>query len=109
MERDLLTVSAIENITKKCVSKEILYNIKQSESTNTVYLKLKYYDGIQTTIRFSDHKTKRTKVKTVIVSKNTTVDLIERTIVKSCNDLKRLYLFAILGLTKLKQDKIKIK
>jgi len=100
----LLTAGCIENIVIKVLPKDFEYKIVESKATTSVYLTMNYGE-VSTTIRFADHHTDKTEVKTVIICDNTKVKLIERTITKTTNNLRILSLRTKLGIAELKTKK----
>lgn len=100
----LLTAGCIENVVVKTLPKDFEYKIVESKATTSVYLTMNYGE-VSTTIRFADHHTDKTEVKTVIICDNTKVKLIERTITKTANNLKVLSLRTKLGIAELKTKK----
>lgn len=94
-----LNINTIENITQQVLPKDCSYEIKKSETSNSVYLRLIYTD-MDTTIRFSDHITTKSNVKTVLIKQSTKQSLIANTITKTIKNLKLLSLNIKLGVIK---------
>lgn len=93
----LLNANVISTIAKAVLGKDYEIETKESESSNSVYLKI-IYGGVDTSLRFSDHYTNKSKVKTIIVKERTKKSLIEKSIIKSAVNLKRLSLSLRLGM-----------
>jgi len=95
----LLNIDTIKNIAQKVLPKDCTFEIWKSQTSESIYLAIRY-NTLDTTIRFSDHKTSKSSVKTIIIEEKTKVKLIERTINKTVTDLKALSLSISLGITK---------
>lgn len=94
----LLNINTISGIAQKVLPKDFNFEIHKSETSESVYLKINYSD-MDTSLRFSDHHTTKSKIKTVIIKETTKVSLIERTILRTANELKKLSLSLKLGIT----------
>lgn len=86
----LLNINTISGIAQKVLPKDFSFEIHKSETSESVYLKIIYSD-MDTSLRFSDHHTTKSKIKKV--------SLIERTILRTANELKKLSLSLKLGIT----------
>ena len=68
----ILDSEIIEKEIKKILQKnsDITYGMKSSNTTLSIYLRL-YLGDCKHTLRISDHLTKKTDVKTLLIQKNT--------------------------------------
>lgn len=103
----VLNTNIIENAARKVLSSRFTYTIKKSDNSESVYLTIFHDSGLSTALRFSDHFTTRTTIKTVLIKHNTKMELIERTILKSANGIIALSLRAKLGLAEIEKRKFK--
>ena len=93
----LLDITVIERITRRILPKEFSYNIRKSERTDSIYLTI-VYNELETSIRFSDHASSNTAIKTILITENTKKKKVERTILKSAVGIRELSLQIALGL-----------
>lgn len=84
-----MTVEHTNNIINSVIKKQFScydFIVRKSDRSNSVYIDI-FYCGTKHTLRISDHKAKNI-IKSTIVKKNTSDELIIRTIVNEIRSLK---------------------